>query len=105
MKLAYLALPAAAVVIVTLAGCSSGPSAAAACKDFSTWISAQHGGYGADPSALASAAAAAPPGQLWSDLNNLNVNAGSARTDPVVAQLTTTLVEIVHGDCASVNTG
>jgi len=105
MKLAYLALPAAAAVVVTLAGCSSGPSAAAACKDFSTWLAAQHGGYDADPSELASAAAAAPPGQLWADLNNLNVNAGSARTDRVVAQLTATLVQIVHGDCSSAHTG
>jgi hypothetical protein len=101
----YLALPAAAAVIVAIAGCSSGPSAATACKDFSTWMAAQHGGYGADLSELASAAAAAPPGQLYTDLNDLNVNAGYARTDPEVAQLTGTEVQIARGDCSAVNAG
>jgi len=105
MKLPHLALPAAAAVIITIAGCSSGPSAATACKDFSTWMTAQHGGYGADPSELASAAAAAPPGQLFTVLNDLNVYAGYARTDPEAAQETGTDVEIVQGACSSINTG
>jgi hypothetical protein len=105
MKLAFLPLPVAAAAIMTIGGCSFGPSAATACKDFSTWMAAQHGGYRADSSELASAAAAAPPGQLYTELNDLNVNAGSARTDPVVAQLTGTLVQIVKSDCSSVNTG
>ncbi len=105
MKLRYHALPAAAAVVITIAGCSSGPSVATACKDFSTWIAAQHGGFGADPAELASAAAEAPPGQLYTDLNDLNVNAGYARPDPVVAQLTATEVQIVRGDCSSAKTG
>jgi hypothetical protein len=104
VKLGYLALPAAAAII-TLAGCSSGPSAATACKDFSTWVAAQHGGYGADLSQLASAAAAAPPGQLYTDLNDLNVNADYARADPEVAHMTGTDVQIVRGDCFGVNGG
>jgi hypothetical protein len=101
----YRALPAAAAVIVAIAGCSSGPSAVTACKDFSTWVAAQHGGHGADLSELASAAAAAPPGQLYTDLNSLNVNASYNRTDPEVAQLTGTEVQIVRGDCAAVHAG
>jgi hypothetical protein len=31
MKLAHVALPAVAAAVITIAGCSSGPSAAAAC--------------------------------------------------------------------------
>jgi hypothetical protein len=57
------------------------------------------------PSELASAAAAAPPGQLFTDLNDLNVNAGYDRTDPVVAKLTATEVQTVKGNCSSVKTG
>jgi hypothetical protein len=105
MKLADLALPAAAAAVITIAGCSSGPSAAAACKDLSTWLAAQHGGYGADPSELASAAATAPPGQLFGVLNDLNVNAGYARTDPEVAQHTETDVWIAKGLCSGASGG
>lgn len=105
MKIGYVALPAAAAVIFTLAGCSSGPSSAAACRDFSTWRAAQHGGYGADLSELASAAAAAPPGQLYTVLNQLDVYAAAAATNPEAAAETETDVQIVQGACSRSNHG
>jgi hypothetical protein len=105
MKLPYLALPALAAVIIAIAGCSFGPSTTTACKDFSTWMAAQHGAYDADPSELASAAAAAPPGQLYTVLRDLNVYAGYARTDPEAAQETGTDVQIIRGACSRLNTG
>lgn len=105
MRLRYLALPAAAAAVM-LAGCGSpGPSAPAACRDFAAWLGAQHGGWGNDPSALAGAVSAAPSGQLYSDLSDLQVNIAAAKGSASAAGQTGTDVQIVQGDCSDVNTG
>jgi hypothetical protein len=97
VKLAYLALPAAAAVITTIAGCSSGPSATTACKDFTTWMAAQHGGYGADPSELASAATAAPPWQLYTVLKASSGRSATPKLSSMVRLVTTAAVAVLAG--------
>jgi len=100
---------ALALVLAALAltACSSAPaqSTQLACKDFVSWQHAQDGNNdsGNDMAELKAAVAAAPSGQLYSDLGDLKINVSYSQTHPQGDSQTGSDVQIVQGDCSSVN--
>jgi hypothetical protein len=107
---------AATLAILTIAGCSSQssppkPSAAAACKDFNSWLAATGVDVtsGKDGPILASAVKAAPSGNLYQDMSTLQSNVQSATAAKGSGLFTGERLmaledaQQVQTDCSSVN--
>lgn len=111
-----ITITAAALTALAIAGCSSQasppkPSAATACKDFTSWLTATAVNVtsGKDSSLLTAAVKAAPSGSLYQEISTLQSNVRAATAAKGTSLFTgerliaLTDAHQVQSDCSSVN--